>query len=169
MECLKISDCEFKVCLKADEAELFSVYDMKKGRRASGIREILDYAANKYGFDVKGSRLFVEMFSVKSGDCEIFVRKSGITKRQGDIIQYIYRFDDPDALFMLLKKMLHTGHCGLRVYVNPGKEYYVASEEYITFYTEFSGKAISEEASFYLREHCLELSSETLNLLSELG
>ena len=85
MEIIRINNDKIKVSLSKDDMEFLEIdCDMldgldKKGRDA--FNRIMDDAKLKYGFEVSGKRIFVQLFPSKDGGCEMFISRLYDKKR----------------------------------------------------------------------------------------
>ena len=80
MELLKISADKLKLTLSREDMDAYRLDASEAGcgvgtRRA--VRDILDEAKRRCGFDPEGGRLLVQMFPSAEGGCEIFVTRLG--------------------------------------------------------------------------------------------
>ena len=82
MELLLITTSRLKIVMTSADMEKYEItcdnldYDEKGTKNA--IRNILDEAKHKVGFDAKGTKVFVQVFPSKGGGCEMYVTKTGM-------------------------------------------------------------------------------------------
>jgi negative regulator of genetic competence, sporulation and motility len=82
MELIMISSSKLKIMLSSDDMAKYSLdaetadYDDTATRRA--FWSILDDAKIRTGFNAAGDRVFIQLYPLKEGGCEMFVTKMGL-------------------------------------------------------------------------------------------
>ncbi len=83
MELIVIDETKLKIMLTAPDMHH---YDLRAERMSTAdeqtraaFRHIFDDARTRIGFDTEGERLFVQLYASRSGGCEIFVTKLGLS------------------------------------------------------------------------------------------
>jgi negative regulator of genetic competence, sporulation and motility len=80
MELILISNTKLKIMLTADDMESYELteggltYENKETRVL--FDRLLEEARSKLGFDSRASRLFIQVYTSKSGGCEVYVTKT---------------------------------------------------------------------------------------------
>lgn len=78
MQMLTSGEGKLKIILTPAECERFAIADIDKGRRTEGLRrglcEMLRSAGEQVGFEVKGERLLLQVFSLPEG-AELFLTR----------------------------------------------------------------------------------------------
>ncbi len=82
MELILINSSKLKIMLDKSDMKEYNIGDDSdcagaQTRRA--IRTILDRARDQIGFNTEGEEIFVQLYSSKSGGCELFVTKSHLS------------------------------------------------------------------------------------------
>ncbi len=82
MELILINASKLKIMLDKSDMKEYNIGDDSdcagaQTRRA--IRTILDRARDQIGFNTEGEEIFVQLYSSKSGGCELFVTKSHLS------------------------------------------------------------------------------------------
>lgn len=78
MEIIPINDSKLKIML--DECDMKELHicddaDCARGETRLAIRTLLERAKTEIGFNTEGSEIFVQLYTSKSGGCELFVTK----------------------------------------------------------------------------------------------
>lgn len=85
MEIIPINDSKLKIML--DESDMKELHicndaDCARGETRLAIRTILERAKTQIGFNTDGSEIFVQLYTSKSGGCELFITKSNVPPAQ---------------------------------------------------------------------------------------
>lgn len=86
MEIIPINDSKLKIMLDEHDMKELNICDeadCANNETRHAIRTILDRAKLQLGFNTEGAEIFVQLYTSKSGGCELFVTKSGMP-RQSD-------------------------------------------------------------------------------------
>ncbi len=78
MELILINQSKLKIMLDESDMKEYNIggeADCASGEVRHAIRSILDMAKSRIGFDTEGSEIFVQLYTSKSGGCELFVTK----------------------------------------------------------------------------------------------
>lgn len=78
MELIPINDSKLKIML--DESDMKELHicddaDCARGETRLAIRTLLERAKTEIGFNTEGSEIFVQLYTSKSGGCELFITK----------------------------------------------------------------------------------------------
>ncbi len=86
MEIIPINDSKLKIMLDERDMKEYNIgeeADCASNETRHAIRNILDRAKAQIGFDTEGSEIFVQLYTSKTGGCELFVTK-GSSKPQAE-------------------------------------------------------------------------------------
>ncbi len=81
MEMIPISNSKLKIMLDESDMREYNIgteADCASNETRHAIRNILDVAKTQIGFNTEGEEIFVQLYTSKSGGCELFVTKSGM-------------------------------------------------------------------------------------------
>lgn len=87
MEIIPINESKLKIMLDEHDMKELNICDeadCANNETRHAIRTILDRAKLQLGFNTEGAEIFVQLYTSKSGGCELFVTKSSMP-RQPDI------------------------------------------------------------------------------------
>lgn len=79
MELIIISSTKLKIMLNEGDMRKYSIgsdTDCTKPSTRKAIRRLLDCAKEQIGFNTEGEEIFVQLYTSKSGGCELFVTKT---------------------------------------------------------------------------------------------
>lgn len=79
MELILISDSKLKIMLNESDMKQYNVNeetDCAEISARKAIRRLLEQARLQTGFNTEGAEIFVQLYTSKSGGCELFVTKS---------------------------------------------------------------------------------------------
>ena len=85
MELIPINDSKLKIMLDESDMKRYNIgdeADCANGETRIAIRHILDRARDQIGFNTEGSEIFVQLYTSKSGGCELFITKSNVPPAQ---------------------------------------------------------------------------------------
>ena len=174
MEIIRINNDKIKVSLSKDDMEFLEIdCDMldgldKKGRDA--FNRIMDDAKLKYGFEVSGKRIFVQLFPSKDGGCEMFISRLYDKKRSKPSLakSICYKFTSIDHLISFCYAVKHRDYSGSsRFYKNEqNKIYYICLEKEMPYASEFGGIRCAVNTDAYISEHCKMITDNAVEHLS---
>ncbi len=78
MELIPINDSKLKIMLDVSDMKEYNIgedADCASNETRHAIRSILDRARAQIGFNTEGSEIFVQLYTSKSGGCELFITK----------------------------------------------------------------------------------------------
>lgn len=198
MELILINESKLKVMLTSEDMKYYELdnerldYDNIETR--SAFRTILKEAKFKTGFDTEKDRIFIQVYPSRSGGCEMYVTKLGISKKDEDSLLYqkngqkqqratkssIYKFGSAEMLITACKYLMKCEYIkSSKAYCDVEKnEYYLTLLVYAyeknsvtaLLYLNELGKEIKESLfHFYIFEHCKEIcKNDAIKVLSRL-
>ncbi len=78
MELIPINNSKLKIMLDVSDMKEYNIgedADCASNETRHAIRSILDKARDQIGFNTEGSEIFVQLYTSKSGGCELFITK----------------------------------------------------------------------------------------------
>ncbi len=87
MEMIPISRSKLKIMLDESDMKEYNIgkeADCANNETRHAIRNILDMAKSRIGFNTEGEEIFVQLYTSKTGGCELFVTKSGMSDNTPD-------------------------------------------------------------------------------------
>ncbi len=84
MELIPINESKLKIMLDESDMKELNICDeadCANNETRHAIRTILDRAKMQIGFNTEGAEIFVQLYTSKSGGCELFVTKSNISNQ----------------------------------------------------------------------------------------
>jgi negative regulator of genetic competence, sporulation and motility len=186
MELLLITTSRLKIVMTSADMQKYDItcenldYDERGTKNA--IRNILDEAKHKVGFDAKGNRVFVQVFPSKDGGCEMYVTKTGMEHKNslpvprrgnGKEQSGVFCFASMDLLLAACKQLCKDNSIyESAAYVQQAPEQYylwlLGAERDVLGRSCFSlsvaneyGKPMQHPlAKAYLKEHCACICTE---------
>ena len=83
MDLIKINENKLKIMLTPLDMQSYDIsaeeLDSESIETRAAFRTIMDEARNRTGFDTGGNRIYVQLYPSKSGGCELFVTKLGLS------------------------------------------------------------------------------------------
>lgn len=79
MDLIPINNSKLKIMLDENDMKEYNIGDEADCANSAtrlAIRHILDRAKDQIGFNTEGAEIFVQLYTSKSGGCELFVTKS---------------------------------------------------------------------------------------------
>lgn len=132
MEFIYINDKSLKIIITAEELKesLLDVntLDYSEIKTKRFFWDIMEKAYEQTGFDATDSKLYVKIFPMRDGGCEMFVAKEKIHKKVKDVNNgFIFITDDTDGLFMLCSRLKNSGFFGSsKLYCDDNAVFYLA-------------------------------------------
>lgn len=175
MKLTQLSENELKIILsKEDLSELDLTlhtidYNTTKTRKA--IWDIFDRARAQTGFDAAKNKIYVKLYPLSDGGCEMYVSKifgksdvafyrTRVARRQ---MRYVgvnqaFYFEDFDGLYNACKSLRHNADSALYVAPNGGYILLIKkarhSAEETARWSEFSTRIKNRHVAAYLDERC---------------
>ena len=170
MELIIVSPKKIKILLSVTDMEKYKLdidnmdYNIDKTREA--IKDILNIAKQKIGFDINGEKIFIQAFPGRDGGCELYISKLGnaeasqskFTKKQ------INEKNIVNGKFVSLKELVNfckriNGNEAMKndiIYYDTYSQSYIISfqlSDGISFNTELTGAIIKEFNGTYSGKH----------------
>ena len=187
---IKINKNAIKLILEPEESEKYEFITDSNATdevMLSSLNLLLQSVKEKVSTDFLGKRLLVQVYYVKSGECEIYIASTegdemykdrtaavGIKKAVG--YKGIYRFDSLDDILIACSRLKGvTDDATSQIYYDGQREkYYLVCQNISTrelrysFLNEYS-KQLKPPVYFYIKEHlkCL-CDSNAINIFSNL-
>lgn len=130
MELIRISKGKLKIALSKDELEAYSItaesIDFKNTETQTVFKELFVRAKEKTGFDTEEDKIFVQIYTVKDGGCEIFVTRIEPKNRKtvSDNKVSAFSTDNLSDIISLCKRLKSIGFIGK-------SDAYIKEESYI--------------------------------------
>ncbi len=122
MEMIKLSSDKLKITLTDSDMKLYSIacgsIDYENAETKHALRSILDEASVRTGFDAAPGKVFVRIYELKTGGCEMYVTRlpDGCTDNPGSIFEDnaagIFGFDHLNEMIMLCARLAESGYDG---------------------------------------------------------
>ena len=100
MEFIVISNDKLKMILSEDEMLEYDIhpdsFNYAESTSKNALKSLLDRALCETGFDSRKTKLFVQMFSSKTGGCEIFISK--IEEQHHNVLEKEYQSNKKQLL-----------------------------------------------------------------------
>ena len=183
LELLLISENKIKISLTKEDLDGHGItsddldYDNTETRRV--FWTLLDEVKGKTGFDAAKTRIFIQIYPLRDGGCELYVSKikdaervsaaengrfcyTGIKKRYGKD-GGVFRFDEIEQLLLVCRRLKVIGYRKRASVFSEGKtRFFLSLEEYgerCSFISEYGEKQDAEASLLYIREHCETICS----------
>ncbi len=185
MEYIKINEKNAILSLSAEEAAEY------RGEDGIAVKRIVREAEERYGCSHLDGRLYVQMYEMKDGGCELFLTRLGERRREMATLsetnsmiptEYhrcmyrdecaVYVFDKLEALLLCCKMIDGAGYRGRsEAYADRTRgEYYLVLERKSDYPAEMMGRECSTDIITYVREHCKQIFGErAATLLGQLA
>lgn len=175
MEYIKINEKNAILSLSAEETAVY------RGEGGIAVKRIVREAEERYGCSHLDGRLYVQMYEMKDGGCELFLTRLSERRREvatlsetnsimaADYYRCIYHdecavyvFDDLEKLLQCCKMIDGAGYKGQsESYADRGRgEYYLILERKSAYPAEMMGRECSSSVITYIREHCKQIFGE---------
>ena len=114
MDFIKIHDHKLKIALDAGELSRYGLtvaeFDYQSVETKRALRQMLDEAKRKCGFDAAGASLYVEVYPSRQGGCEIFVSCLVREGRSERTRAYAVSFDESEPMIAASAALLVAGY-----------------------------------------------------------
>lgn len=175
MEYIKINEKNAILSLSAEETAEYRVEGGIEVKRI--VREVQE----RYGCSRLDGRLYVQMYEMKDGGCELFLTRLGERRRDvatlsetnsmmpTECYRYMYHdecavyvFDKLEELLLCCKMIDGAGYKGQsESYADRDRgEYYLVLERKSAYPAEMMGRECSSSVITYIREHCKQIFGE---------
>ncbi len=145
---------EIRIRLTQEDLEKFSItledfdYDSTKGKRI--IWELFDRAKEETGFDAAGEKVYIQLYPMDKGGCELFV-----TKLEAEDKKDCFLFTSFENIHAALKNLSSFPRDILIFQVREKEHFYtlIPTVSVPNLFYEF-GEKVSVPSSAYLRSRC---------------
>lgn len=171
LEFLVVSKTKLKIILDKEEAQRYRLSDFsssESGELRRRLRDILDVAKERVGFDSGGDRLLVSYYPTRLSGAELFVTVIGRGEDVSEPVYYVF-------------ETLRDISCACRAIdgrATESRAYLLAGEEYclevsyarggIDVLSEFSQPLEKRQAAYILEHSRLLLSSDAVSVFARL-
>lgn len=172
MELILISDSKLKIMLSQKDMIKYDLccedidYSNTETRRA--FWNILDEAKQKTGFDAAREKIYIQVFPLRLGGCEIFVTKLEPRKEECDldidIIKEekpsVYRFSKLSHLLSVCRVLSSKGYRGESSAYHNGKSFFLVISHDQKIIEEYADLRENNNYIYHILEHCSSICAK---------
>lgn len=158
MKLYREGKCQIRIHLTKEDLDEMEItpeemdYDSKKGKRI--LRELFDIAKRETGFDTKGEKIYIQLYPIEKGGCDLF-----ITKIQSEETADCFFFSSFDTFFAAMEHAPNLPFDAV-IYQNLKNEHFytvLPSQCVPNVFYEF-GEKITLPSEIYFKIRCRRVS-----------